>query len=151
MTLKPAYSFKKPWHYYVLVNAHLTKQALYQHWVAVAWPWLDLWTDQISGLGRLVSLSSVGHCPDAARSMQLYSDRPPPCKWANCSIAVALKICNTFIILREFVRVAPDMIFSNLAGARFGRIWNCKSGRGRMFFELWAYVIQTAMKHKSKH
>jgi len=45
------------------------------------------------------------------------------------------------ITLRNF-RVSPDMICSNLAGVGFGRIWNCRSGRGRgrMFFELWAYV-----------
>ena len=28
-------------------------------------------------------------------------------------------------------RVAPDLIFSNPAGARFGRIWDCRSGRGQ--------------------
>jgi len=28
-------------------------------------------------------------------------------------------------------RVAPDLIFSNPAGAGFGRIWDCRSGRGR--------------------
>jgi len=42
-----------------------------------------------------------------------------------------------------FTRVAPDMIFSNLAGAGFGRIRYCKSGWGRMFFELRAYMYVT--------
>jgi len=40
---------------------------------------------------------------------------------------------------RAIGRVAPDMIFSNPAGAGFG-IANPAEAAGRMFFELWAYV-----------
>jgi len=47
-------------------------------------------------------------------------------------------------------RVAPDDFFFQIRPgldlAGFGI-----ANPGRMFFELWANVTQTAMKHKSKH